>query len=72
MYITIKYHFQIPFYAHHQNTKTYHLMAKSALEILENRMFLLPDLQCVPLSEAAFAHDQMELGQGGGSLYLSP
>ena len=54
------------------DTKTYHLMAKSALETLKNGMFLLPDLQCVPLSEAAFAHDQMELGQGGGSLYLSP
>jgi len=29
-------------------------------------------LRCVPLKDAAFAHDQMQLGQGGGSLYLSP
>ena len=50
----------------------YHMMAKSALEALETGMFILPDLRCVPLRDAAFAHDQMQLGEGGGSLYLSP
>ena len=54
------------------NYDAYHSMAKSALECLRNGTFILPNLQCVPLADAAFAHDQMQLGQGGGSLYLSP
>ncbi len=51
---------------------TYQFMAKLAIEALKDGMFILPDLQCVRLKDAAFAHDQMQLGQGGGSLYLIP
>ena len=51
---------------------TYQFMAKLAIEALKDGTFILPDLQCVPLKDAAFAHDQMQLGQGGGSLYLIP
>ena len=39
---------------------------------LKKGVFSLPDLQSIPLKDAALAHDQMQLGQGGGSLYLSP
>ncbi len=51
---------------------TYQLMAQSALDALKEGIFFLPDLQSVPLKDAALAHDQMQLGHGGGSLYLSP
>ncbi len=35
-------------------------------------LFVLPDLQGISLENADTAHDQLESGRGGGSLYLIP
>jgi hypothetical protein len=47
-------------------------MAAAAFAAFHAGAFVLPDLQGVRLENAASAHDALESGQGGGSLYLIP
>ena len=50
----------------------YPVMASAAFDAFQRGSFVLPDLQGISLGNAATAHDQLESGRGGGSLYLVP
>ncbi len=62
-----------PILFHYLNDgNAYPAMAAAAFAAFHAGAFVLPDLQGVRLENAASAHDALESGQGGGSLYLIP
>jgi NADPH2:quinone reductase len=54
------------------NLDEYQTMGASVFKSFEEGSLILPDPQGIPLESVALAHNQLEAGQGGGSLYLKP
>jgi NADPH2:quinone reductase len=50
----------------------YTVMAAAAFNAFSQDAFVLTELQGIGLENASTAHDKLESGQGGGSLYLIP
>ena len=62
-----------PILFHYLNDEdAYPVMASAAFEAFHKGSFVLPDLQGISLGNADTAHDQLESGRGGGSIYLIP
>ena len=50
----------------------YQTMGTSTFKSFDEGSLILPEPQGIPLGNVALAHDQLEAGQGRGSLYLVP